>query len=63
MYLNLTNLIQHGSGRPEFISRNRLQKDPLLLLATLLELELTGTVENIGWQIYLLTIELELPLN
>ena len=63
MYLNLTNLIQHGSGRPEFISRNRLQKDPLLLLATLLELELTGTVENIGGQIYRLAIELELPLN
>ena len=35
-------------ARPEFISRNRLQKDPLILLATLLELELTGTVENIG---------------
>ena len=49
--------------RPEFISRNRLQKDPLLLLATLLELELTGTVENIGGQIYRLAIELELPLN
>ena len=63
MYLNLTNLIQHGSGRPEFISRNRLQKDPLLLLATLLELELTGTVENIGGQIYLLATEPELPLN
>ena len=49
--------------RPEFISRNRLQKDPLLLLATLLELELSGTVENIGGQIYRLAIELELPLN
>jgi len=46
---------------PDF--RNRLQKDLLLLLATLLELELTGTVENIGGQIYRLTIELELPLN
>jgi len=50
-------------ARPEFISRNWLQKDPLLLLATLLELELTGTVENIGGQIYRLAIELELPLN
>ena len=50
-------------ARPEFISRNRIQKDQLLLLATLLELELTGTIENIGWQIYRLTIELELPLN
>ena len=50
-------------ARPEFIPRNRLQKDPLLLLATLLELELTGTVENIGGQICRLAIELELPLN
>ena len=50
-------------ARPEFISRNRLQKDPLLLLATLLELELTGTVENIGGQIYRLAIELKLSLN
>ncbi len=49
--------------RPDFIFRNRLQKDPLLLLATLLELELTGTVENIGGQIYLLATEPELPLN
>ena len=38
-------------AHPEFISWNRLQKDPLLLSATLLELELTGTVENIGGQI------------
>ena len=50
-------------ARPEFIPRNRLQKDPLLLLATLLELELTGTVENIGRQIYRLSVELELLLN
>ena len=63
MYLNLTNLIQHGSGRPEFISRNRLQKDPLLLLATLLELELTGTVETISGQIYRLRVEVEIPSN
>jgi len=33
------------------------------LLATLLELELTGTVENIGGQIYRLRIELEIPSN
>ena len=50
-------------ARPEFISRNRIQKDQLLLLATLLELELAGTVESIGGQIYHLGIELELPLN
>ena len=50
-------------ARPEFIFRNRLQKDPLLLLAILLELKLTGTVEKIGGQIYRLTNELELPLN
>ena len=50
-------------ARPEFIPRNRLQKATLLLLATLLELELTGTVEIIGGQIYRLSIELELPLN
>ncbi len=50
-------------ARPELIFRNRLQKDLLLLLATLLELELTGTVESIGGQIYCLLIELELPLN
>ena len=36
-------------ARPEFIFRNRLQKDPLLLLATLLELELTGTVIKYCW--------------
>ena len=48
-------------SRPKFIPRNRLQKDPLLLLATLLELELTGTVENIGEQIYRPVVELELP--
>ena len=50
-------------ARPELIFRNRLQKDLLLLLATLLELELTGTIKNIGRQIYRLAIELELPLN
>ena len=33
------------------------------LLATLLELELTGTVENIGGQIYRLRVELEIPSN
>ena len=50
-------------ARPEFIFRNRLQKDALLFLATLLELELTGTVENIGGHTYRLAIEIELPLN
>ena len=50
-------------ARPELIFRNRLQKDLLLLLATLLELELTGTVENNGEQIYCLAIELALPLD
>ena len=49
--------------RPEFIFRNWLQKDLLLLLVTLLELELTGTVEHIGRQIYRLSVELELLLN
>ena len=49
--------------RPEFIFRNRPQKDPLHLLATLLELELTGTVENIGGQIFRPAVELELPSN
>ena len=33
------------------------------LLATLLELELTGTVENIGGHIYRLRVELEIPSN
>ena len=33
------------------------------LLATLLELELTGTVENIGGQIYRLRVELEITSN
>ena len=47
----------------ELIFRNWLQKDPLLLLATLLELEITGTVEIIDGQMYRLAIELELPLN
>jgi DNA processing protein len=32
-----------------------------ILLATLLELELTGTVENIGGQIYRLAVELDIP--
>ena len=31
-----------------------------ILLATLLELELTGTVENIGGQIYRLVTELDI---
>ena len=33
------------------------------LLVTLLELELTGTVENIGGLIYRLRVELEIPSN
>ena len=33
------------------------------LLPTMLELELTGTVGNIGGQIYRLKVELEIPSN
>ena len=33
------------------------------LFATLLELELTGTVGTIGRQIYRLRVELEIPSN
>ena len=34
-----------------------------ILLATLLELELTGTVENIGDQIYKLAAELDIAVH
>ena len=34
-----------------------------ILLATLLELELTGTLENIGGQIYRLTAGLEVTVH
>ena len=34
-----------------------------ILLATLLELELTGTLENIGSQIYWLTAELDITVH
>ena len=34
-----------------------------ILLATLLELELTGTLENIGGQIYRLTAELDITVH
>ena len=34
-----------------------------ILLATLLELELTGTLENIGGQIYRLTAELDITVQ
>ena len=34
-----------------------------ILLATLLELELTGTLENIGGQIYKLAAELDITVN
>ena len=34
-----------------------------ILLATLLELELTGTVENIGGQIYRLAAELDIDVH
>ena len=34
-----------------------------ILLATLLELELTGTLENIGSQLYMLATELETTVH
>ena len=34
-----------------------------ILLATLLELELTGTLENIGGQIYMLAAKLDVTLQ
>ncbi len=34
-----------------------------ILLATLLELELTGTLENIGVQIYMLAAELDITVH
>ena len=34
-----------------------------ILLATLLELEFTGTLENIGGQIYRLTAELDITVH
>ena len=50
-------------ARPEFIFGIGYKTIRYFILATLLELELTGKVENIGEQIYRLAIELELPLN
>jgi len=45
----------------QFTNKQGLEMN--FLLATLLELELTGTVENIGGQIYRLRVELEIPSN
>ena len=42
---------------------NSFQIEMNILLATLLELELTGTVENIGGQIYRLAAELDTTVH
>ena len=42
---------------------NLIKIAALISKATLLELELTGTVETIGGQIYCLKVEVEIPSN
>ena len=41
----------------------KTQIEMSILLATLLELELTGTLENIGVQIYMLAAELDITVH
>ncbi len=41
----------------------KIQIDMNILLATLLELNLTGTLENIGGQIYRLAAELDITFH
>ena len=41
----------------------KTQIEMIILLATLLELELTGTLENIGGQIYRLAAELDITVH
>ena len=43
--------------------RAKTQIEINILLATLLELELTGTLENIGGQIYRLAAELDITVH
>ena len=43
--------------------RVKTQIEMNILLATLLELELTGTLENIGGQIYMLAAELDITVH
>ena len=43
--------------------QTKTQIEMNILLATLLELELTGTLENIGGQIYRLAAELDITVH
>ena len=45
------------------VIHTKTQIEMNILLATLLELELTGTLENIGGQIYRLTAGLEVTVH
>ena len=46
-----------------YVIHARTQIEMNILLATLLELELTGTLENIGGQIYRLAAELDITVH
>ena len=45
------------------VIHTKTQIEMNILLATLLELELTGTLENIGGQIYRLAAELDITVH
>ena len=46
-----------------YLIHAKTQIEMNILLATLLELELTGTLENIGGQIYRLAAELDITVH
>ena len=60
-----SNILKALSGRIEEIDaiHKKTQIEMNILLATLLELELTGTLENIGGQIYSLAAELDITVH
>ena len=59
-----SNILKALSGRIEEIDaiHTKTQIEMNILLATLLELELTGTLENIRGQIYMLSAELNVTV-
>ncbi len=60
-----SNILKAVSDRIEEIDtiHAKTQIEMNILLATLLELELTGTLENIGGQIYRLAAELDITVH
>ena len=60
-----SNLLKALSGRIEEIDaiHTKTQIEMNILLATLLELELTGTLMNIGGQIYFLAAKLDITVH